>query len=384
MTSEQTVPRLTDGVVVLRAHQRSDAPGALEQCRDPESREWTTVPLDYTYRDALEFVEQTMPAGWRDDSEWAFAVEATDDDGVPRFAGTVSLRNHLVRRAEVAYGSHPWARGRGIMERALRLLIEWGFAERGLECVIWWANAGNWGSRKLAWRLGFRMEGSVRRWLAHRGELRDAWVGTLLSTDERRPRSPWLDVPVVQGERVTLRPFVLTDVARIVEGCTDPVTERWLGNLPQPYTSADAQKFLAERPEDLASATGVSWAMAEPGTGPLVGVMSLFEIRFGVDAELGYWVHPAARGRGVATEGARLALRHAFVQPEDGGLGLARVRALSAAGNTASRRVLEKAGMTEQGRERLAVRTRGGRLVDAAVYDILDDELPAGLSLPTS
>jgi RimJ/RimL family protein N-acetyltransferase len=333
------------------------------------------VPLDYTYQDALEFVDQTMPAGWRDDSEWSFAVEAIDDNGAPRFAGTVSLRNHQVRRAEVAYGSHPWVRGRGVMERALRLLLDWGFTERGLESVIWWANTGNWGSRKLAWRLGFRMEGSVRKWLAHRGELRDAWVGTLLATDRREPAGPWLDVPLILGDRVTLRPFVPGDVAPIVEGCTDPVTMRWLGNLPQPYTAADAEQFLAERPEELASAMGVTWAMAELGTGDLVGVMNLFEMRLGIDAQLGYWVHPAARGRGVATEGTRLALRHGFVAVEDGGLGLTRVRALSASENTASRRVLEKAGMTLQGKERLAVKIGGGRLSDAVVYDMLASEL---------
>ena len=39
-----------------------------------------------------------------------FAVEAPDDDGTPRFAGTVSLRNEREGRAEVAFGAHP---GRG-------------------------------------------------------------------------------------------------------------------------------------------------------------------------------------------------------------------------------------------------------------------------------
>ena len=50
------------------------------------------VPLDYTYRDAQEFVSVAMPTGWDDGSEWSFAVEA-DDEGTPRFAGTVSLRD---------------------------------------------------------------------------------------------------------------------------------------------------------------------------------------------------------------------------------------------------------------------------------------------------
>ena len=63
-------------------------------------------------------------------------MEAPDDDGTPRFAGTVSLRNEREGRAEVAFGAHPWARGRGVMVRALELLLAWGFEERGLQTVV--------------------------------------------------------------------------------------------------------------------------------------------------------------------------------------------------------------------------------------------------------
>ena len=57
--------------------------------------------------------------------------------------------------------------------------------------MVWWANTGNWASRKVAWRLGFTMEGTVRQYLPHRGELRDAWVATLLAGDPREPRTAW-------------------------------------------------------------------------------------------------------------------------------------------------------------------------------------------------
>jgi RimJ/RimL family protein N-acetyltransferase len=147
------VPTLTDGTVTLRAHTAADAVGCLEQCQDPVSQQWTTVPVPYEMGHAHQFLGEVVPAGWREGREWAFAVQATDDDGTPRFAGSVSLRNEGSARAEVAYGSHPWVRGRGVMERALNLLLDWGFEERGLKTVIWWANRGNWASRKLAWPL---------------------------------------------------------------------------------------------------------------------------------------------------------------------------------------------------------------------------------------
>jgi RimJ/RimL family protein N-acetyltransferase len=375
MAFPQTVPRLTEAGVTLRAHLPSDAAAVLEQCRDLLSREWTTVPLDYTYRDAQEFVSVAMPAGWADDSEWSFAVEALDH-GTPRFAGTVSLRNHGHGRAEIAFGSHPWVRGRGHMETALRLLLDWGFSARGLSTVIWWANRGNWASRKLAWRLGFTFEGAPRGWLVHRGELRDSWVGTLLAADLRHPTTPWYDVPRLVGRSVVLRRLEPRDVPRMVEACTDPETAGWIGDIPRVFTPAVAERYIAEREEQPATGRGVGWAIADPATDELLGHLELFGVQRAAGGEIGYWVHPEARGRGVAAEACRLAIRHAFVPEEDGGLGLFRVHASVAPGNDASMRVLAKVGMVEQGRRRRALRLGDGSLADAVLFDTVVDGLP--------
>ncbi|WP_236653157.1 GNAT family N-acetyltransferase [Streptacidiphilus melanogenes] len=60
----------------------------------------------------------------------------------------------------------------------------------------------------------------------------------------------------------------------------------------------------------------------------------------GGDLELGYRLLPAEWGHGHATEGARALVRHAFTA-----LGAERVVATTMTVNTASRRVLEKAGL---------------------------------------
>ena len=125
-----TIPTLTDGVVTLRAPIASDVQGSYEQCQDPLSQQWTTIPVPYTHDDANIYMYHFIPRGWETGKEWGFVVEAEDEAGKARFCGTLSLRNLGEGRAEVAYGSHPWARGRGVMERALRLLIDWGFADR--------------------------------------------------------------------------------------------------------------------------------------------------------------------------------------------------------------------------------------------------------------
>lgn len=367
------VPTLTDGVVTLRAHRDEDIPGVLEQSTDPVSRRWTRVPVPYHLQDAQRFVRHAMPKGWATDQEWGFAVEAEGPDGQRRYAGTVSLRNEGQRRAEIAYGAHPWARGTGINERALRLLLEWGFAERELATVIWWAQVGNWSSRKVAWRLGFSCDGTVRQWQDQRDSLDDAWVGTLHAEAARSPRNLWFDVPVILGA-VRLRAHRDSDSVRVTEACSDQRAAYWLGTLPSPYTEEHARQFFDDRADQLARGAALGWVIADPDTDDLLGVVSLMDCAAPGGPEVGYWVHPDARGRGVGTEAVRLAVRHAFLDIADGGLGLSKLRLVSAVDNTASRRVAEANGFREIGVERAGTRCRDGSH-DAMLYDLVPGDL---------
>jgi RimJ/RimL family protein N-acetyltransferase len=372
MSFPDDVPLLTDGGVTLRAHRPGDAQAALEQCTDPLSQKWTTVPVPYTRAHAEGVLTEIVPAGWAD-GRWAFAVEALDA-GTPRFCGTVELRLQADGRAEVAYGAHPWARGRGTMRRALTLLLDWGFDVQSLRTVVWWANVGNWASRRTAWRLGFSFTGTVRGYLPQRGELLDGWVGTVHRGAPRSPRTPWLTVPVLEGGQVRLRPFTGHDVPRIVEACSDERTAHWVSQVPHPYTADDARAWLEDRREHLATGSAVTWAVADLRTDQCLGAVNAFAIVPRREAEAGYWVHPDARGRGVATEACGLALDHCFAPYDGGGLGLGRVRIRSAEGNHASREVISRCGFTPVGRERRALLLGDGSLVDVLGYDLLREE----------
>lgn len=365
------VPVLTDGTVTLRAARAGDAGGVVEQCLDPVSVAWTTVPLGYTHDDALDFLTGMIPQGWGDDTEYVFVVDAPYE-GADRFLGTMSLRLLGERRAEVAYGAHPWARGHGLVARAVRLLLTWGFERLDLETVIWWANRGNWASRRVAWSVGFEVEGAPRAWLPQRGELLDAWVGTLRRGDPLQPTRPWRSAPPLSDGRVSLRPASPEDDHRIVEACNDPETSAWLGSLPAPYRQSDARWWREQLLEQEAAGTRLAWIVADPVTDELLGAIDLVDIREGWDAEIGYWTHPSARGRGVTVAACRLVLQHAFADQQRGGLGLVRVQAVAADGNLASVGVLESLGMRRAGVYRAFVRTRGGH-VDGLLHDVLRD-----------
>ena len=368
-----TAPTLTDGAVVLRAHRAEDVPRVVEQCLDPVSQAWTTVPLGYTREMGEEFVGETMPQGWADGSEWGFAVEV---DG--RFGGTVSLRDEGTGRAEIGFGSHPGIRGTGAMERAVRLLVDWGFEDQQLGTIVWRAFTGNWASRKLAWRLGFTVEGTLRRYLPQRGERRDAWIGTLLKDDLREPRSTWLDVPELVGDGFRLRPVLEKDAPRIHEGTAEPTTEYRLGHKPAPYTLDDAHRYVERRRELAANGECVTWAIADPEDDRILGTVLWFDWAPRVECEVGWWTHPDARGRGLAKKAATLVIGHVFDT-----MGLKRVKACVAVDNTASRHVAEAIGLRQYGVERYGANTRDD-WVDMALYDVTASEWAAAGDLSTA
>ncbi|MFP5254125.1 MAG: GNAT family N-acetyltransferase, partial [Actinomycetes bacterium] len=182
------------------------------------------------------------------------------------------------------------------------------------------------------------------------------------------------DVPTILGHGVSLRAFHDSDRPRIREAAAEARMQHWFAGLPTPYTAEDARDFLEDRHEQLATGSGLSWAVADPGTDVLLGNVSLFAVRPGRDAEVGFWAHPEARGRGLTTEAVRLAVRHAFVPEDDGGLGLRRLRATVADGNVASVQVVETTGFTSVGREREGARLGDGTPVDLLCYDLLEPE----------
>ena len=371
-----TIPTLTDGVVTLRAPIASDVLGSFEQCQDPLTQQWTTIPVPYTLDDANIYMYHFIPRGWETGKEWGFVVEAEDDAGAERFCGTISLRNLGEGRAEVAYGAHPWARGRGVMERAVRMLIEWGFKEQNLNTIEWLSPRGNWPSWRLAWKLGFTYEGVLPNWLSQRGKLVDGWVGILRRGEQMLPRAPWLESPTLVGTSVVLRKLEERDLPRIVETRADRDTQHWLQNVREsaPHTMESDADFVVERLEDAAAGRAVHWAVTDERTDMYVGQVSLFGVQHRREAEMGFWAHPHWRRRGWSTEAARLVVKHAYIPCEDGGLGLRRLTADACATNEGSMRVLERAGFLRVGRTRRSTLRGDGKWMDTHIYDQLIED----------
>jgi len=367
---------LRDDGVVLSPAVPADAEAVTVACQDPLIQAWTTVPSPYVRGHAEDFLGRTVPMGWATGAATTWAVR--ESDGGP-LLGMIGLTGIADGSAEVGYWTAPSGRGRGLTTTALRTVARHALDPDGLDLrrVVWKAYVGNWASRRVAWKAGFRVEGRLRLDGAQRGERRDEWSGTLLRGDLLSPPTPWAATPQLRGGRVVLRRFVEEDADALVEACTDPVTRHWLGELPDPYTRDVAIGHIRSREEDASAGRAVHWAAADPTGGPAIGAFSLMglDARRG-GAEVGYWVHPRVRGTGVAAAGVRLIVRHAFVPVEDGGLGLDRLVVAHAEGNEASRRVIERNGFRPMGVERAAERLGDGSVVDLRWYDLLRDDAP--------
>lgn len=182
------VPRLSDGTVVLRALGDADAPQLVANCVNPESIRWTTVPLGYTLEHADFFINTLTVDGWRKRDVLTFAVaDAVTDE----LLGTVDLqcKNPGTAAIGINFGEH--ARGTGTAERAVRILADYAFNQINLSYLHWSALVPNWGSRKLAWKLGFTFEGEIRGDFNDRGTPRDRWILTLAAGDPMSPPDPW-------------------------------------------------------------------------------------------------------------------------------------------------------------------------------------------------
>jgi len=367
------IPSLSDGVVTLRVPRPEDSDAIVEYSSDPEISRWMTLPQPYTRADA-ETRRMLAETGWATGELYQFAIETEG-----QLAGGVNLRPLGDGLAEIGYALAASHRGRGVMTRALRLILGWGFDAAGIEVVHWKAQVGNWASRRAAWAVGFQvLDAVVPGLLEYQGHSVDGWLATLRRGDRLQPPHPWYDPEPVIGKAAVLRPHREQDLPRMVEACRDPQAQRWLKGLPDDYTLTHAREHLHQLRTEQASGKAVYWVVADPGDDRLLAEVAIFihppQDRQG---EVGYWAHPDARGRGVTTEGVRLAVRHALLPTEDGGLGLPRVLLRAAEGNLASLRVAEKAGFTRTGRDRAANLLRDGSRGDHLRFDLLADELPS-------
>ncbi|MFF8785129.1 GNAT family N-acetyltransferase [Streptomyces sp. NPDC015125] len=79
--------------------------------------------------------------------------------------------------------------GRGLITRAIRVIIDWAVERRGMHRVEWIASSANTASIEVAKRLGMVREGVLRESQPYRGVRHDMEIWSVLARDWRTQRA---------------------------------------------------------------------------------------------------------------------------------------------------------------------------------------------------
>ena len=180
------------------------------------------------------------------------------------------------------------------------------------------------------------------------------------------------DIPTLPTERLLLRRMMVGDCYDMYEYASNPEVTRFLTWSPHAdieYT----KEYLQYISNHYKLGDFYDWAVILKEENKMVGTCGFTRFHMPHDCgEIGYVINPAYRGRGIATEAVRAVMDFGFSR-----LGLHRIEAKYIDGNYASRRVMEKLGMTFEGVRRGEMLIKG-IYRDIGVCSILREEYKIG------
>ena len=162
------------------------------------------------------------------------------------------------------------------------------------------------------------------------------------------------------------------DAPSIVRGLSDKEILRGTGIVVMYELTEEAvvERITTRWPALARTGDVLLLAIADLETDEYLGNVQLHGFKWeDAQCEIGYWVLPEARGRGVSARAARL-LSHWAIDT----LGMERVQASADVDNEASLKSLERAGFTREGTARNAAQPQRGR-VDVATFSLLRSEV---------
>lgn len=167
-------------------------------------------------------------------------------------------------------------------------------------------------------------------------------------------------------ERLELRRFRESDLDALATVFAKP--EVWHFPYGRGLDRAETERFLTGMAESWDTHGFGCWMAIERRSGAVVGYLGLSVPIFLPEilpaVEVGWRLDPEHWGRGLATEGARAALREGFTT-----MGLDEITSVPQSGNASSSRVCERLGMHLEREVVIPANDRRGRL-DGLLYTL--------------
>ena len=173
-------------------------------------------------------------------------------------------------------------------------------------------------------------------------------------------------IPKISTDRLVLRRITADDLLDVYEYASNPFLTKYLLWCPHPDT-AYTKAYLANIDKGYKRGDYYDWGI-EFG-GKMIGTVGFTSFDFNNNsAQIGYVINESYKGQGIATEAASAVIKFGFEY-----LNLERIYAKYIIGNDASRRVMQKLGMSYEGTLRHGVKCKGSYR-DVGICSIIRSE----------
>ena len=161
-------------------------------------------------------------------------------------------------------------------------------------------------------------------------------------------------IPTLETPRLILRGMRVSDAPDMFAYAKDPAVTEFLTWYPH-ANAEETRQYLTYVGQRYRTGDFYDWAVVDQESGHMIGTCGFTSFNCPSDsAEVGYVLNPAYQGRGLATEAVRRVIRFGFEELE-----LHRIEAHFMEGNDASRRLMERVGMTFEGFARESMKIKG-------------------------
>ena len=174
--------------------------------------------------------------------------------------------------------------------------------------------------------------------------------------------------PELGSSLVRLRRWSYDDLPCVAEASTDPDIPRGT-TVPSDYTEEAGRAWIERQWSRQSEGQGLSLAVVEHTSGLAVGLVFLGLRQPEGQCEIGYWLVPSARGRGLGSDAVRLASRWVLAETY-----IYRLFAHVVPDNAASIRVMTKCGFAREGLLRSYLRYDDAEF-DVVSFSLLADDL---------
>ena len=174
----QTFPTIDLGDYILREQKIADAEDFFKYYSDPVVNKYIVSSIPTNIDEARLELRYWINVFDYNDGIY-FAIAKKSDNQMIGSVGISSVnRNH--NRIEASYDLAQEYWGKGIMTKALKAVLKYGFEELKFNRIEAFAMAGNIGSNKVLAKCGFSFEGNLRQHRFHNGRYVDIGIYSAL------------------------------------------------------------------------------------------------------------------------------------------------------------------------------------------------------------